>query len=337
LNRNGPAQIGEIVLNRREVRRMVNKIVLFMALYFVFLFVAAGIVAVIGIFASPEMREIIASVSRTGEIDPAAITEALGGGTAISLSYIQMAGSVAAAFAFVILRGKRFFTDMALPAESALTPGIFGIFVFAMYAAQFVAGLFNNAMQALLEPWGISYTGNYDSIIGEMTDAAGLLYIVLIGPVLEELVFRGAIMGSLRKFGRNFSIVISALIFGFFHMIFAQIPVAFLLGLILGYAAAKYSLRCSIALHILNNGVAMLFGVFGWNQGILSAVSIGCFVVCVLLLLLRRRPFGELVRTGAPPAAGVYHAAFSGVLLILYIVITAFAGYVTMIGLGIGV
>ncbi|WP_263390568.1 CPBP family intramembrane glutamic endopeptidase [Bifidobacterium rousetti] len=85
------------------------------------------------------------------------------------------------------------------------------------------------------------------------------LYIGLIGPICEEVMFRGVLMKELKPFGRNFAIVTSALLFGLFHGDVVQGAFAFLMGLLLGFVAMEYSLVWSIAIHIFNN--AILSGV----------------------------------------------------------------------------
>ncbi|KAB8291907.1 CPBP family intramembrane glutamic endopeptidase [Bifidobacterium avesanii] len=81
------------------------------------------------------------------------------------------------------------------------------------------------------------------------------LYIGLVGPVFEELLFRGVLMQSLAPYGRNFAIVTSATMFAFYHGDLAQGTFAFFMGLLLGFVAMEYSLTWSIALHVFNNAV----------------------------------------------------------------------------------
>ena len=81
----------------------------------------------------------------------------------------------------------------------------------------------------------------------------------LVVPVYEEIFFRGFIHNAFRnRFGMWASIVGSALLFGLFHMIPAQIITAFLLGLVLGWVYEKSgSLWTVIIVHVVNNGLAM--------------------------------------------------------------------------------
>lgn len=93
--------------------------------------------------------------------------------------------------------------------------------------------------------------------VSAASDAALSLSMVVYGdlfaPVFEELVFRGMILQSLKRHGRVFAIVLSALLFGLMHGNLTQFFFAGLMGLILGYLAMEYSIGWSIALHIFNN------------------------------------------------------------------------------------
>ena len=70
--------------------------------------------------------------------------------------------------------------------------------------------------------------------LAAMYKAAGTL-CALIPALVEELVFRGWILGSLRPFGERRALLLSALIFGLMHMNLTQAPFAFMLGLLFGF------------------------------------------------------------------------------------------------------
>lgn len=87
----------------------------------------------------------------------------------------------------------------------------------------------------------------------------GILAITIIGPVLEEVLFRGAITKALlQQYSPTKAIFISALIFGVFHINPAQILPAFLIGLLLAWTYYKTaSLIPCILMHILNNSLSV--------------------------------------------------------------------------------
>jgi len=87
----------------------------------------------------------------------------------------------------------------------------------------------------------------------------GILSIAIFGPVLEELLFRGAITNALlKKYNPTKAIILSALVFGIFHINPAQIVTATLIGLLLGWIYYKTeSLTPCILIHILNNSLSV--------------------------------------------------------------------------------
>ena len=89
----------------------------------------------------------------------------------------------------------------------------------------------------------------------------GVLAIAIIGPVLEEMLFRGAVTTELLKnYSPEKAILFSALIFGIFHINPAQVLNAFLLGLLLAWLFYKTrSLIPGILIHILNNSLSVYF------------------------------------------------------------------------------
>ncbi len=91
----------------------------------------------------------------------------------------------------------------------------------------------------------------------------GILAIAIIGPVLEELLFRGAITKALlQQYNPTKAILISALLFGVFHINPAQILPAFLIGILLAWTYYKTgSLIPCILMHILNNSLAVYLSI----------------------------------------------------------------------------
>ncbi len=90
-----------------------------------------------------------------------------------------------------------------------------------------------------------------------------LIWVCVIAPVTEEYMFRGAMLKTLSKYGSGFAIVASALAFGLMHGNMGQTPMAFLIGLVMGYVAAKSgNIRQTIFIHMVNNILASLPQIF---------------------------------------------------------------------------
>jgi membrane protease YdiL (CAAX protease family) len=81
-----------------------------------------------------------------------------------------------------------------------------------------------------------------------------LIVAVILGPIVEELIFRKLMMDKFGIYGDRMAIVVSAIAFGIFHGNFYQLFYATLLGLVLGYIYAKTSnILYPILLHMIIN------------------------------------------------------------------------------------
>ncbi len=131
----------------------------------------------------------------------------------------------------------------------------------------------------------------------------GVLTVAVLAPVLEELLFRGAIQGLLMRFFKNpwAGIVVAAVVFGIVHLNPIQVFYATCLGVGLGWLCYRTgSLLPAIVGHIINNSLAVvvekLFGAdvagAGVSAGSLAepvAVLLFSFAGAVLASLINKR------------------------------------------------
>lgn len=98
---------------------------------------------------------------------------------------------------------------------------------------------------------------------------AGYMVIALLPPIVEEMVFRGAILRALLQWkpGRKWlMIVLSALIFALVHINPAQMPHAFLIGILLGWMYMRTgSIVPGVVYHWTNNTIAYAMYHLGHN------------------------------------------------------------------------
>lgn len=76
------------------------------------------------------------------------------------------------------------------------------------------------------------------------------LYVCIVAPIIEELIYRGVILRKLLPYGTHLAIVLPAVCFALMHHNFYQGLSAMLGGLVYGFVALRYSLAASICLHI---------------------------------------------------------------------------------------
>ena len=87
----------------------------------------------------------------------------------------------------------------------------------------------------------------------------GILSVSVLGPILEELLFRGAITKILlKKYKPAKAIILSGLIFGIFHLNPVQVVGAALVGFVFAWMYYKTkSLLPGIVMHIVNNSTSV--------------------------------------------------------------------------------
>lgn len=98
-----------------------------------------------------------------------------------------------------------------------------------------------------------------DDLSDMINHPGGYLAIAIAAPVAEEIVFRGAILRALLNSFKHpwVAITLSALFFAVGHLNPAQMPHAFLIGLLLGWMYYRTgSILPGILFHLVNNTVA---------------------------------------------------------------------------------
>lgn len=132
------------------------------------------------------------------------------------------------------------------------------------YAAVIV--LLSGIYQALLNVIGVSVVDNANqSAISEMvrtTPVSSFLWIVMLGPIVEELTYRLGLFDWLKKGHRILAYVGTMFFFGLIHFDFSNpnivnellnLPAYVIGGAVLCYSYDKSGLATSTAAHIFNN------------------------------------------------------------------------------------
>lgn len=120
-----------------------------------------------------------------------------------------------------------------------------------------------------------------------------LLGACILGPVCEELLFRGLLAGRLARYGQKPAALVSALLFGLYHANVSQFFYAFALGLLLAYAYFYTgSLKAPILLHMLFNFYGSAVVLLLPESGILPVLYLTSWPVLTVagvILLVRGR------------------------------------------------
>lgn len=154
----------------------------------------------------------------------------------------------------------------ALSAADALLLTVFGLGV-CMLANYLV-----NYWLQWLSLFGIQpYQADYNNDAGLLSLGLNLLIYAVLPGIVEELVFRGWILGALRPAGEVRALWASALIFGLIHGNLTQIPFALILGLLFGYLyLCTGRLWPGMLIHALNNALSV---ILSWLDNPLSSAQ----------------------------------------------------------------
>ena len=195
------------------------------------------------------------------------------------------------------------------------------IIIILLLGCQFVFNQVANIFEVALNMIGFSAKKEVELATVGHHSIMYFLYAAFMGPLIEELVMRGGIAYRLQKYGKVFSIMFSAIVFGFFHMNFVQGIFAFLVGIILAYIAIEYSFGWAVFFHILNNfGFNLILGTFmtsmvGEAQAEMISLTIMAIaaIASVVLLGMYHKQIIQYVQENRT-AKGTYKVAFSSIL-----------------------
>ncbi len=171
------------------------------------------------------------------------------------------------------------------------------------------------------------------------TDINGLISFVIKSVIMaafvEEIVFRGFLLQSLRRFGDQFAILISAVIFAIIQVNIHQFTTAFIMGLVLGFSViVTGSLWTGIIIHTLHNIYLLALGYA--EMGLLDTIykitlfSVGIvfitgFVVSLISLARKSDYIFDLKIPKDSLTIGqkikIYFSTFSMIIVIVFSII----------------
>ena len=235
--------------------------------------------------------------------------------------YLLMCVSFALFFTVVgliTLIGRRSFPEKtgltatrALDLFAGLVSG-FGAFLIAVYITNIGMNLSNTYSES-----AESYAEQEAMLTGPVW--LEILYVCLLGPIVEEVLCRGLILRTLRRsFSDSLTLFATALIFALIHGNLYQIFFTLPLGILLGYLALRFdSAVPGIALHVAFNSCNYLIRLgeyLGFTEEdpaflliyyiviAVCAVSIAIGILLIRLACRRNHP-GFTLRRPAPQTA----------------------------------
>ncbi len=163
---------------------------------------------------------------------------------------------LAAAIGLLVLllwKKFRFWREEIWAKGRPMTFGAFFGILCVFLGGQLLSQLGLVCVELILNAFGLTIAEGVEALSVDPDNFSMFLYASLLAPITEEILFRGLIQRSLMPFGKRFAIFCSAFTFGLFHGNLIQTPYAFVVGLVLGYVAAEYSIGWAMLLHMINN------------------------------------------------------------------------------------
>ncbi|MBR2521475.1 MAG: CPBP family intramembrane metalloprotease [Oscillospiraceae bacterium] len=141
------------------------------------------------------------------------------------------------------------------PGKQSISAGEFIVIavvcVFMMYAGNVVGLMVNSLINSFKAE--VAADPVTELLSGD-NSAAKIIVAVVIGPLVEEFVFRRLLIDRMRIYGERMAVFTTAALFGLYHGNFTQMFYAFALGLVFGYVYIRTGrLRFSAGLHIAVN------------------------------------------------------------------------------------
>ncbi|MBQ8238379.1 MAG: CPBP family intramembrane metalloprotease [Oscillospiraceae bacterium] len=163
---------------------------------------------------------------------------------------------VSAAVGIIILlawKKPRYWNEEIWKKGKPMKAGAFWGILAVFLSAQFLYQLYTISLEVTLNGMGLTMMEGLEAMSAGSDSFSMFLYMGLLAPVTEELLFRGLIQRTLMPYGKKIAILGSAFLFGMMHGNILQTPFAFLVGLVLGYVASEYSIAWAMVLHMINN------------------------------------------------------------------------------------
>ncbi len=185
---------------------------------------------------------------------------------------------------FLILRRSRRFEGVGEPMNAGLFLRALVVCFPIMYAGNYIGSFINLFLQFITDlPAG----NPVESLAASESGFFKILILVVLGPLMEELLFRKLLIDRLRGYGERLAVLASALLFGLFHGNFAQFFYAFGLGLVFGYLYLRSrQLRWSLLLHMFINFIGGVVAPAMVTSSVTDAASLLDFSPAALAYLL---------------------------------------------------
>lgn len=186
-----------------------------------------------------------------------------------------------------------------------------------MYIGSFI-GTYIGLLIESFAPDATASTNAVQEMVFSGNMIVNIVFMVFVGPIVEELLFRKLLCDRLRIYGEGVTVIVTGLLFGLFHGNLTQFVYAFLLGCVLAYIYLKTGrVTVTIAYHIVINfigSVVPLLALSATNlDGIDEILSSGDSDLVVQYVLDNPESFAVY----ALYSLGIFGVMIAGLLILI--------------------
>ena len=175
---------------------------------------------------------------------------------------LQVGGMYLVAFPLFLLMVRKLPSAQRERGDMSLKE--FGYIFLVSEAIMLIGAIFSNWLNSVISGIiGHEIPNTTADIISATPIWLIILVVVVIGPIVEEMIFRKIFIDKLSVYGDRLAIVVSSIAFGFFHGNLYQLFYATALGLVLGYVYTKtrrsiYNCLLHMAINFMGSILPML-------------------------------------------------------------------------------
>lgn len=194
-----------------------------------------------------------------------------------------------------------------------------------LMSAQGIINIVSTLLEKILSTVGYTFLPSLEAASSTSSTISLFISVSFIAPIAEEVLFRGIILNNLKKYGKIFSIVVSAIFFGVIHANVYQSIYAILIGIILGYIAVEFSLKWAIIFHIINNFIfgellQMALNQYSTDfQNLFLTILFAFFLIGAIAIIIQKQDFIKHYIQKNKPENELYRIAFSSFWVRIYI------------------
>lgn len=133
-------------------------------------------------------------------------------------------------------------------------------YLFVAYGVGIFCASFSNEIMTLFSKIiNRELSDRVEEIMSNSTPIPLILFVAIIGPIFEELIFRGLLLKKLRVYGDKTAIIYTGIAFGLFHTNLSQILFATVIGFVMAYVVCKTNdIKYSMIIHIIINMISSI-------------------------------------------------------------------------------